>query len=329
LLAGAADYVNRPLRPEVELKAVLALGNLRASPGAPFAPPAAERLLAVMDRLQLTTELTTGEPSAVARFENGKLVSARCDALSGEAALEALVGTPEATFRPPASASAGPNEARPETLELEVDMEVEVADEPVAPPVPTGAPLRCLLVDDEPDLLKLFSAFLTRAGFQVATAADGLQGFDACVAGRPDVVVADLNMPHLDGWGLLRKIRTDVRVAETPVVFLSAQDDYRESLRAVGAGAQDYLAKASKMDILARRVRVALEPRDQAKAAIAAGQGVHGRIEQLGVRWLMGQLASAGRTGTVALADGLGVYNVGLQRGMATFVAAQQAGKRL
>jgi DNA-binding response OmpR family regulator len=325
LRAGAADYFVLPLRPEVELPELLRLAQTRNAPGVPGAAPAAERLVRILGRLQLTTELTTGEPGASARFEAGQLVSARCDALSGEAAVEALIATPEASFRPPPSAVPAAVEVRPGTLELELDMEIDVEEPPPAP----ATPPRCLLVDDEPDLLKLFSAFLKRAGFEVATAADGVQGYEACVAQRPDIVVADLNMPHLDGWGLLRKIRSDVRVAETPVVFLSAQDDYRESLRAVGAGAQDDLAKASKMDVLARRVRVALEPRERAMAAIAARQGVHGRIEQLGVRWLLGELARARASGTVALADGLGIYNVGLVDGAATFLATQQGPKRI
>lgn len=325
LRAGAADYLVRPLRPEVEVGALLELAAMKAQPGAPFAPPAAERLLKVMARLQLTAELTTGEPGSRAVFTGGQLVSAQCDALSGEGALEALLEQPTAVFRA-TGAAPPPNPARPPSAELEVEITLE---DPVESPVAPSVPPRALLVDDEPDLLRLFSAFLKRAGFEVATALDGLQGYDACVAQRPDVVIADLNMPHLDGWGLLRRIRSDVRVAETPVVFLSAQDDYRESLRAVGAGAQDYLAKATKMEVLARRVRVVLEPRDAARAAIAANQGVHGRIEQLGVRWLLGELAAARRTGTVALADSLGVYNLALHEGVATFVGAQQGQKRV
>lgn len=326
LRAGAADYLVRPLRPEVELQVLLALAAQRSQPGSPFAPPAAERLLRIMARLQLNAELTTGEPRSRAVFTGGRLASAQCDALTGDAALEALLEQPGAVFR--ALAVTGGAVPPPPATSAEPEIDITVDDVGPAPVPPSHVP-RALLVDDEPDLLRLFSAFLKRAGFEVSTAPDGLRGYEACAAQRPDVVVADLNMPHLDGWGLLRKIRSDTRLAETPVVFLSAQDDYRESLRAVGAGAQDYLAKATKMDVLARRVRMVLEPREGAKAAIAAGQGVHGRIEQLGVRWLCAELAAARRSGTIALADSLGVYNLALHEGMGTFAGAQQGPKRL
>lgn len=319
--AGAADFLAAPLSPERDLPALAALSRVRNAPGASFAPPSAERLLQLMERHQLSGELTAGAADQRAQFVRGKLVHAQCEVLTGEGALEALLSLPEARFVP-----AAPSAARPPSDPVEIELEIEL--EVPAAPEPQPGTLRCLLVDDEPDLLRLFSAFLGRAGFEVATAADGVAGFEQTLARRPDVVVADLNMPHLDGWGLLRKIRTDVRVAETPVVFLSAQDDYRESLRAVNAGAQDYLAKATKMDLLAKRVRLALEPRLQARAEIRAGRGAQGRLEQLGVRWLLGELAAAQRSGTVALADGLGVFNVGLEAGAAVFLAAQQGARR-
>jgi DNA-binding response OmpR family regulator len=321
LRAGAADYLVGPLQLDRDLPALTALARVRSAPGAPFATPTAERMIQLMERLGLSGELAADLPDHCARFQHGKLVHARCEVLTGEGALEALLGLPEARFRP-----ATPSSARPpsDPVEIELEVELEVVTEP--PPVPEK--LHCLLVDDEPDLLRLFTAFLVRAGFEVATAAEGVEGFEKTVALRPDVVVADLNMPHLDGWGLLRKIRSDLRVAETPVVFLSAQDDYRESLRAVNAGAQDYLAKATKMDLLAKRVRLALEPRLQARAQIRSGAGVQGRLEQLGVRWLLGELAHTRRSGTVALADGLGVFNVGLRDGAAVFIAAQQGTRR-
>lgn len=203
---------------------------------------------------------------------------------------------------------------------------VQVDVSPAPPPAITLG--RCLLVDDEPDLLRLFSVFLTRVGFQVTTAHDGLAGYEAALLLRPAIMVVDINMPRLDGWGLLRRLRSDVRVAETPVVFLSAQDDYRESLRAVGAGAQDYLSKSSRMELLARRIRDVLLPREAAMARLKKGEGIHGRLEQLGVRWTLFRLAEARGTGTLACADGLGVYNVGLHEGHVVFVAGARGEQR-
>ena len=324
LRAGAADVFARPLDASMDLPDLQRLLELPRVPGTPFDLPLAYRLTGALGRLGLTVDLIVpANAAAKARFEAGQLVEASAGGKKDREALELLLKDPTLQVRGEGQAKARPPSHPSLTAKVPpIDVLASAASsEP-------GSAGRCLLVDDEPHLLKLFTAFLSRVGFEVSTAADGVQGFDTCLVLRPAVVVADLNMPRLDGWGLLRKIRSDHRIAETPLVFLSAQDDYRESLRAVGAGAQDYLAKVSKMDLLARRIREVLVPRERVAEAMSSGGGAHGRVEQLGVRWLLSRVAQAKRTGVVACADGLGVYNVGMQDGNATFAGAQVGTRR-
>ena len=82
---------------------------------------------------------------------------------------------------------------------------------------------RLLLVDDEPGLRTAVQAYLEDEGFDVTTAVDGEEGFAKAQQMLPDVVISDVMMPRLDGYGLLQKLRADERLGGTPVIFLTAK----------------------------------------------------------------------------------------------------------
>lgn len=98
--------------------------------------------------------------------------------------------------------------------------------------------LRILVVDDESDLRECVSLVLREAGFEVEVAADGLEGLERIDALHPALVVLDLMMPKMDGWGVLRALQG--RAGAPAVVMLSAVADPR---RAAREGAQACLAK--------------------------------------------------------------------------------------
>src|SRR5215208_4442582 len=107
-----------------------------------------------------------------------------------------------------------------------------------------------LVVDDDPDVRALVSTLLVRAGYQVAEAPDGRAALKALYAERPDLVVLDVNMPDLDGWALLERIR---ELSDVPVVMLSARGEELEKVRALRAGADDYVTKPfGRQELLAR-----------------------------------------------------------------------------
>ena len=94
------------------------------------------------------------------------------------------------------------------------------APTPTAESAEAAAPApRLLLVDDEPGLRTAVQAYLEDEGFDVTTAVDGEEGFAKAKQMLPDVVISDVMMPRLDGYGLLQKLRADERLGGTPVIF--------------------------------------------------------------------------------------------------------------
>lgn len=184
-------------------------------------------------------------------------------------------------------------------------------------------PARILLVDDDPALVKLFAIAMKRAGYEVVTASDGEEGLQQALEVRPDLVVADLNMPRLDGWGLLRALRADHRLGETPVMFLSCHDDYRESLKALSAGAQDYVAKGGKLDSMVSHLRTLLAPRDAFAAALVAGEGMSAKLAELGPQWTLRKVAAAKVTGLLRAKDAFWNVRLGVDAGELVYAHAE------
>jgi DNA-binding response OmpR family regulator len=111
-------------------------------------------------------------------------------------------------------------------------------------------PASVLVVDDDPDVRALVSTLLGRAGYLVAEAPDGRAALKALYGQRPDLVVLDVNMPDLDGWATLERIR---ELSDVPVVMLSARGEELEKVRALRAGADDYVTKPfGRQELLAR-----------------------------------------------------------------------------
>ncbi len=187
---------------------------------------------------------------------------------------------------------------------------------------------KVLVVEDEEALRKLSGKQRERAGFVVTTAADGLEGHQAAMSQPFDVVVADLNMPVLDGWGMIRALKGDVKTRELPILVLSAHDDYRETLKAARAGAREYMKKTGHADELIKRVRALASPRAQVWEQLISRR----RIERLeagivGPAWLLQALAELDCTGELSLSDFWGRYRIGVDRG-AVVKATVDAGGR-
>ena len=114
---------------------------------------------------------------------------------------------------------------------------------------------RVLVVDDEPQILRSLSIVLRGAGYAVEAAATGADALAALEARPPDVVVLDLVLPDGNGLDVCREIR---RWSRLPIVVLSAVGDEREKVRALDAGADDYVTKPFGTDELLARLRAVL-----------------------------------------------------------------------
>jgi DNA-binding response OmpR family regulator len=107
-----------------------------------------------------------------------------------------------------------------------------------------------LIVEDEPDVRRLLVRLLERNGYVTVEARDGIEGVRAVFDRRPDAVVLDLNMPRLDGWQTLERVR---EVSDVPVLMLTAQGDELNKVRGLRRGADDYVTKPfGRQELLAR-----------------------------------------------------------------------------
>ncbi len=119
---------------------------------------------------------------------------------------------------------------------------------------------KILIVDDEPDILLLLRLNLSAEGYDVVLAADGEKALERIASDQPDLVVLDVMMPVMDGWGVLDALP---RLAHPPrVIVVSAKSSDRDITRAIESGAVDYLTKPfspAELGVLVQQV-VALSP---------------------------------------------------------------------
>lgn len=110
-----------------------------------------------------------------------------------------------------------------------------------------------LVIDDEPEFLALIRQRLG-AFFSVLTAADGEEGLAAAFEKKPDLILLDILMPKLDGYGVVRRLRKNADFKNTPIVLVSAVAETHSLLEADELGAADYLIKPIELDGLPKLV---------------------------------------------------------------------------
>jgi two-component system, OmpR family, alkaline phosphatase synthesis response regulator PhoP len=133
-----------------------------------------------------------------------------------------------------------------------------------------------LVVDDEPEILRLVRDYLEHAGFAVSTARDGPSALQQARAQRPDLVVLDLGLPRLDGLDVTRELR---RTTSVPIIMLTARADESDKLVGLELGADDYLTKPFSPKELVARVRAVLRRAESAARPPAAPVRVGEEVE--------------------------------------------------
>ncbi|RJP22497.1 MAG: response regulator [Deltaproteobacteria bacterium] len=150
-----------------------------------------------------------------------------------------------------------------------------------------GPKPRILMVDDEVDYLTLLKLKLVNEGFDVTAVDSAEEGLAAIEKDPPDLIVADVLMPGIDGLEMFRRIRaSEAAWAETPLVFISGKDDPQTKVDALHLGAEDFLVKPVDLKVLAARIRNII--RRDAKwrkggAGSAPASGVVGDLKNLSV----------------------------------------------
>jgi len=165
-------------------------------------------------------------------------------------------GVPQPQHAPHAGAALAPE---PTADSLVEDFELLEEPLPTRRSGPHGLPaVKVLLVDDEDSLRKVMRDLLERDGYDVAEARDGVQALDQIDRVGPDIIVLDLNLPGLDGYGVLSHLRSRPATASIPVIVLTAKGDEDNEVRVFELGADDFLTKPFRARALSARLEAVL-----------------------------------------------------------------------
>ena len=127
---------------------------------------------------------------------------------------------------------------------------------------------RILIVEDERDIADLIGFNLTRAGYEVIKAYDGVEGTEVALRERPDLIVLDLMLPGRDGYSVFRELRRDTRTVNIPVIMLTARAQTEDRIQGLEAGADDYLTKPFSPKELMLRVQAILKRAEAPPGAV-------------------------------------------------------------
>ena len=122
-----------------------------------------------------------------------------------------------------------------------------------------NAPSRILLIDDDEDFSRVIARLLGKDGFEVTSVSSGREGLQVAAELKPNLVVCDQDMPGMDGYEVLSRLRQDARLTDIPVVFLTGNSKPEQIREGMNLGADDYLTKPVDSNNLLRAVRARLE----------------------------------------------------------------------
>lgn len=124
---------------------------------------------------------------------------------------------------------------------------------------PDSAQATLLIVEDSAVQRVLLERLVRQAGYRFLSAKDGAEGLAMAQAERPDLIISDIAMPHMDGYEMCRAIKQDPRLRHLPLLLLTGLDDPAEVIHGLGAGADNYLTKPVEDDHLLERIRSLLD----------------------------------------------------------------------
>jgi two-component system, OmpR family, response regulator len=187
---------------------------------------------------------------------------------------------------------------------------------------------RVLVVEDDQLNRQMFARAIQSAGYSVDVAANGNEALRNLAATRYDAIVSDVMMPGMDGFELLRRVRSDAKIALTPVVLLTALVGEQSRAQGFGLGADVYLTKPVRFDALVKEVEGAVQRGRKMREDASGAPALGGKLDLLGpvvVLTLLGSQVKTGvltfrraaTTGTIVIRDGNPVAaEVGGQRGL-------------
>ncbi len=168
--------------------------------------------------------------------------------------------TPGATGAAPTAPPPARPSVAPASTPARAASEPRAAEPPAAAAVTGQAPAGAVLLvaDDDPAMRALVTTILAGQGFRTAEAADGLEALEQARRLNPALLLLDMDMPHLDGFGVLEALRQRLAGRAVPVIVVTAKDDPATETRCIEMGAEDYLTKPIQPSSLVVRIRAVL-----------------------------------------------------------------------
>ena len=182
-------------------------------------------------------------------------------------------------------------------------------------------PLHVLVVDDSPTYRASIEEAMRRAGHRVSTADHGLAAVGAALREPPDIVLSDVQMPMMDGWQLVRVLRSRPATRAIPVIFLTTLASERDRIRGYSVGVADYVEKPFDPHVLAARVASVARRAASERVVDADSSGLRGDIDRVSIASLLAFLESERRSGVVVITLPSGeVHRIHVHSGLVTQV---------
>ncbi|RKX91039.1 MAG: response regulator [Spirochaetes bacterium] len=136
---------------------------------------------------------------------------------------------------------------------------------------------KILIVDDEPMNLDFFDLMLSKLGFEVLSAGDGLEALEKVKATHPDLILLDNVMPKMSGWQVTKVLKSDeeyLQYRDIPIIMFSAMDDVQDKIEGFELGVEDYITKPFNFSEVIARIRAVLKNREVHRSMLSKDQGM-------------------------------------------------------
>ena len=118
---------------------------------------------------------------------------------------------------------------------------------------------KILVVEDEPNIIKLISFILKSSGYEVVEAEIGAEGIKKAKSEKPDMIILDVMMPKMDGFEVAKKLKADSATRNIPILMLSSKAQFEDKMKGIDSGDTDYITKPFDKEDLVQKVKECLE----------------------------------------------------------------------
>ena len=177
-------------------------------------------------------------------------------------------------------------------------------------------PQQILITDDDPKLLTLLKSSLQKEGYVTIEAINGKSALEQLKTEHPDLILADVTMPKMDGFELCQHVRENPATDNIPFIFLTAKGELHDRVKGLNLGADDYISKPFHISEVTARIKVVLQRSAMlAQAADENESELRGNLEQMGMAEVIQTLGMSSKTGGLKITHQSRVGKVYFERG--------------